>query len=167
MKVSKARVERMFQLWTPSTFRSLRLQGGRIDATILLAFARRMRPSSSHLPEGWDKIPGSPHRLRQRHPIRPKPARHAWRWWYHILSEVFWGRAPNSRKRSDSLVHRTEELLLFLPCARIEKDAPNLIIEAFFPKIEWNRDHITRPSWSKNPTCHLQWRHSVTTTNTP
>ena len=49
---------------------------------------------------------------------RLNPARHTRRWWYHISSEVFGGRDPNSRVRSNSPVHPVEDLLLLISRTR-------------------------------------------------
>jgi len=70
-----------------STRRSLR-------HTILLTFARRMR---------WTlKKPSESETTTSN---LTEAARHARRWWYHIPFEVFYERASNFKKRSDSSAH--------------------------------------------------------------
>ena len=42
--------------------------------------AKPTPPSSSHLQEKWDGLPGSPPRARRRRSIKSKPVRHTKRW---------------------------------------------------------------------------------------
>ena len=75
-----------FNLETPSPFRSPCLQDSQTDATVFLAFARRMR---------W--TPRKPSDREAEESNQTEPVRNARKCWYHISSEVFWGRAPTPR----------------------------------------------------------------------
>jgi len=101
----------------------------------------------------WD-LSGSSPRAWQRRPTRLKPARYARKWWYHISSEVFYGRAPNLRRR---VIHRRIQPMSsfsFFLMHNIRKEAPSLQIEAGTSKIERTGNQIARSSWSKNSTCY-------------
>ena len=85
------------------------------------------------------------------------------RWWYHIPSEVFWGRDSNSRK-SVSSAHSCNELLL-LPGAHHKKRGSKPQDVACLLKTEWTENQIARLSCIKNPTFHPWWQQSIMTTN--
>ena len=101
--------------------------------------------------------------LRQQAASSNQPVRRARRLWYHILSELFWRRDPNSRNGSDSPAHSYDELL---PRACHKKRGSKPQHRSCLLKIERTRNQIARPSWSKNRTCHPRWRHLVMATNT-
>ena len=76
--------------------------------------------SSLHLQEKWGRLSRSPLKAGQYCPTILKPATHTRRWWHHIPSEVFCGKASNSRKRGNSLTYPINELIL-LPRTRHKK----------------------------------------------
>ena len=84
---------------------------------------------------------------------RWKPTRHTRRWWYHILSELFWGSAWNSGRRVNHWRTQLMSSLFSSLIHIIKKEAWKPQDRSLLARDEHTRNEIAWFSWSKNPTC--------------